>query len=80
MKRALIRVARGVLVLFMAYAIGRGIVELLTIQWSDPTSYREDWGGPLLLGVLLVHCGPGAVSAAFLFTRWRGRLRRAANG
>jgi hypothetical protein len=30
---------------------------------ADPSTYRNDWGGPSLLGVLLVHCGPGLVAA-----------------
>jgi hypothetical protein len=55
------------------YFIGRAIVEPLVIDTSDPASYRKDWGGPSLLGVLAVHCGPGllaaAVIATFLFRR-----------
>jgi hypothetical protein len=45
------------------FLVGRAIVELLTIDYSDPTSYAADWGRPSLAGVLLVHCGLGLLSA-----------------
>jgi hypothetical protein len=32
------------------------------IDINDPASYRDDWGGPSLLGVLAVHCGPGLLA------------------
>ncbi|TDC22170.1 CGP-CTERM sorting domain-containing protein [Micromonospora sp. 15K316] len=43
---------------------------------SDPATYRNDWGGPSLAGVLLVHCGPGVV-AAVVITAVLLRRRRA---
>jgi len=46
------------------YLVVRGIVELFAIDMSDPASYRNDWGGPSLLGVLLVHVGPGLLAGA----------------
>jgi uncharacterized membrane protein len=53
--------------LVIAFVLGlffivRAIVELVTIDYSDPTSYAGDWGGPSLAGVLLVHCGLGLLS------------------
>jgi hypothetical protein len=39
------------------YLIGRAIAEFFVIDFSDPASYRADWGGPRLAGVLAVHCG-----------------------
>jgi hypothetical protein len=45
------------------YFIGRAVAEPFVIDMSDPASYREDWGGPSLFGVLLVHMGPGVVAA-----------------
>ena len=36
---------------------------LPVIDMSNPVAYRNDWGGPSLFGVLLVHCGPGVVAA-----------------
>jgi len=45
------------------YLIVRALAEPFVIDLSDPATYRNDWGGPSLLGVLLVHCGPGVVAA-----------------
>ena len=42
-----------------AFLIVRAIVELFVIDYSDASSYANDWGGPTLAGVLLVHVGPG---------------------
>lgn len=58
-----------------AYLIVRAIAELFVIDYSDPASYQNDWGGPSLAGVLLVHCGPGIVAAALMI--WALRKRRA---
>ena len=41
------------------FLIVRAIVELIVIDYSDPSSYANDWGGPSLAGVLFVHVGPG---------------------
>ena len=51
----------------------RAVVELLIIDYSNPSSYRHDWGGPSLISVLLVHCLPGllAVVAIAFFVRRR---------
>jgi hypothetical protein len=59
MRRAALIVG-GVLVAFL---IVRAIVELVSIHYSDPSSYEHDWGGPGLVGVLLVHCLPGVLAA-----------------
>jgi hypothetical protein len=48
------------------FFIVRAVAEPFVIDLSDPASYRNDWGGPSLLGVLLVHCGPGAVAAVVI--------------
>jgi hypothetical protein len=45
------------------FFILRAIAEPFVIDMSDPSTYRNDWGGPSLLGVLLVHCGPGVLAA-----------------
>lgn len=64
------------------YVIGRGVVELAVVDFGDPASYRDDWGGPSLAGVLAVHCGPGLVALAGFVTviarRLRARRRAAA--
>jgi hypothetical protein len=60
------------------YLIVRAIVEIFVIDYGDPTSYRDDWGGPSLAGVLAVHSGPGVLAAALIvwaFVRARrGRI------
>jgi hypothetical protein len=48
------------------YLIVRAVAEPFVIDLSDPASYRNDWGGPGLFGVLLVHCGPGVVAAVVI--------------
>lgn len=66
--------------LLAAYLIVRAIAEPFVIDMSDAASYRNDWGGPHLAGVLAVHCGPGLL-AAFLIgwlVRRRALSRRTA--
>lgn len=62
------------------YLVLRAIAEPFVIDMNDPATYRNDWGGPGLAGVLLVHCGLGVVSAAVmawrLMRRSSIRLRR----
>ena len=56
------------------YLVGRGVAELILINYGDPASYAKDWGGPSLAGVLAVHSGPGLVIAAGGAWWWlRGR-------
>lgn len=57
-----------------AYAIVRGIAEFFVVDFGDPASYRDDWGGPSLFDVFLVHSGPGlvvAILAVYLIRRRR---------
>jgi hypothetical protein len=51
------------------YLTGRAVAELFVIHWSDAGSYRNDWGGPSLAGVLAVHCLPGLILPGYLV--WR---------
>lgn len=44
------------------YLLVRGIAEFFVIDFHDPASYRNDWGGPSLVGVLAVHSLPGFVA------------------
>ena len=57
--------------------MGRGIAEFFIVHYSDPPSYRNDWGGPSLAGVFAVHSGPAvAIVIAvglYLRRRWTGR-------
>jgi hypothetical protein len=56
----------AVLTLFGLYLAVRAVVEPFVIDVHDPATYRLDWGGPHLAGVLAVHCGPGVVAAALI--------------
>jgi hypothetical protein len=60
------------------YLIGRALVELFVIDYSNPASYRSDWGGPSLAGVLAIHCGFGLLSAVAIGAWLSGRFRRRA--
>ena len=56
------------------YLVGRGVAEFFVVHYSDPASYRNDWGGPSLAGVFAVHSGPGmAVIAVAAALAWRHR-------
>ena len=57
------------------YLIGRAIVEVFIIDYGSPASYRNDWGGPSLAGVLAIHCGFGVLSAALIGVWARHKLR-----
>jgi hypothetical protein len=48
------------------YLIVRAAVEPFVIDVSDPATYRNDWGGPHLIGVLAVHCGPGLLARSYV--------------
>ncbi len=58
------------------YLIARALAEPFVIDLTDPASYRNDWGGPSLAGVLLVHCGPGVLSAVLIGRAVSGWWRR----
>jgi hypothetical protein len=59
------------------FLVVRAVVELVTFHYSDPSSYRHDWGGPSMVGVLLVHSLPGVLAAAAVVLVVR-RSRRSA--
>ena len=60
------RIAIAVGVIVGIFFIVRAVVELFTIDYSDPSSYADDWGGPSLAGVLLVHCGLGLIATIWI--------------
>ncbi|MGH4026332.1 MAG: hypothetical protein ACRDRV_17295 [Pseudonocardiaceae bacterium] len=60
------------------YFVARAIAELFVIDAGDPATYASDWGGPSLLGVLAVHCGPGLLALGIAVTLIRGRFGRRA--
>jgi hypothetical protein len=71
------RIALALGVIVGIFFIVRAVVELLTIDYSDPTSYADDWGGPSIAGVLLVHCGLGLIGAFWIGVfLWRRRSSR----
>ena len=55
------------------YLIGRAVAEPFVIDLTNPASYRNDWGGPSLAGVLAVHCGPGILSLVAMVAALRRR-------
>lgn len=67
------KVVAAVAVLLAVFLIVRAVVELFVIDFSDPSSYASDWGGPSLVGVLIVHCLPGVLAAIALVLWWRRR-------
>lgn len=71
MKKVLLALA----VVFGLYLIGRAIAEPFLLDMTNPATYRNDWGGPSLPGVLVVHCGPGVVAAALMIRETRRVLR-----
>ncbi len=63
--------------LLALYLVIRGIVEFFVIQYNDPASYRDSWGGPSLAGVFAVHSGPGFVILVAAATiAWRKQRAR----
>ncbi len=58
------------------YFIGRAVAEPFVIDVTNPDTYRLDWGGPSLAGVLLAHCGPGVVALALMLVAVRRRPSR----
>jgi len=67
MKRVLI--ALGYLV--GGYLVVRAVAEPFVIDMGDSSTYRDDWGGPSLVGVLAVHCLPGVLAAALMLRSLR---------
>jgi len=61
------------------FLVVRAAVELFVIDVPNPATYRLDWGGPHLAGVLAVHCGPGIVAAALMLRTLRRRRPEVVN-
>ena len=62
------------------FLMARAVAWPFQIDPGDPASYANDWGGPSLLGVAAVHCGPGVLSAAILTALIIRSRRRAGSG
>jgi hypothetical protein len=59
------------------YLVGRAAAEFVVVNYSDPASYRNAWGGPSLAGVFAVHAGPG-IAIVIAAVVWLFRRHRAA--
>lgn len=75
--RAAAAVGKVLGLLVLLFFVGRAVAELIVVDFSDPASYAQDWGGPSLAGVLAVHMAPGLLAAAILVVLLRRRARRA---
>jgi hypothetical protein len=69
------RTALIVSAVLAVFLVARGIGELFAIHYSDPASYRKDWGGPSLAGVLAVHTGPALLVIGAAIVWWRRRSK-----
>jgi len=65
------RIGQLSLAVLAVYLVLRGIGEFFVIDFHDPSSYKKDWGGPSLAGVLAVHSGPAILIIAASITWWR---------
>ena len=66
--------------LVAAFLVGRGIAEFWVVDYANPASYQQSWGGPSLAGVFAVHTGPGLIivimTSVWLYRRIRYRQDR----
>jgi hypothetical protein len=53
------------------YLIGRALVEPFIMDYGNPATYRQLWGGPTVVGVMAVHMLPGVIAAALMYRHWR---------
>lgn len=72
------KVGLGLVWVIGVFLIVRAIAEPFLIDVSDPATYRSDWGGPSLAGVLAVHMLPGILAATVLLMTLSRRQRRRA--
>jgi hypothetical protein len=70
------RLGYAIVIVIGVYLLGRAVAEPFVIDMANPATYRADWGGPSLIGVLAVHCGPGIVFAGWAVWRLRRLLSR----
>jgi hypothetical protein len=60
------------LVALGTFLVARAVVEVVAVDPGNPSTYRDDWGGPTYAGVLLVHAGPGVLVVALVaWLLWR---------
>ena len=72
MRRPLRLLGLVLLVVLGTFLVARAVVEVVAVDPGDPSTYRDDWGGPTYAGVLLVHAGPGLLVVALVaWLLWR---------
>ena len=72
MRRPLRLLGLVLLVALGTFLVARAVVEVVAVDPGDPSTYRDDWGGPTYAGVLLVHAGPGLLVVALVaWLLWR---------
>jgi hypothetical protein len=57
------------------FVVARAVTEPFVIDMTDPATYRNDWGGPSLVGVLAVHCLPGLIAGVVIVRQFARRSR-----
>jgi hypothetical protein len=57
------------------FLVARAVAEPFVIDMTDPATYRNDWGGPSLVGVLAVHCVPGLIAGVVIVRQFARRSR-----
>jgi hypothetical protein len=72
------RIGAALLVLLGLFFAVRAVAELVLVDPGRPGTYRDDWGAPSYLGVVLVHAGPGLVALALAALWWLRRRGRTA--
>lgn len=76
LRSKLLRVTvRTIATLIYLFFIAQAIAEFWVANYSNPASYATSWGGPSLIGVFVVHSGPGAAillgGTIYLLKRYR---------
>ena len=72
MRRPLRLLGLVLLVALGTFLVARAVVEVVAVDPGNPSTYRDDWGGPTYAGVLLVHAGPGLLVVALVaWLLWR---------
>ena len=72
MRRPLRLLGLVLLVALGTFLVARAVVEVVAVDPGNPSTYRDDWGGPTYAGVLLVHAGPGVLVVALVaWLLWR---------
>jgi hypothetical protein len=66
MNKTLKKIALVIGYLLGIFLIFRTIAEPFVIDLGNPETYKHDWGGPMLVGVLAVHMLPGILALVLI--------------